>query len=186
MDLNQFEQYLYNKFQTIDFNPILKDIETVISSSIARNFKEGGRFGNEILGGGSNKWKPSIRSTNQSGETLRDTGILRNSISVDVKQVGNGLQIQLKSGTNYSAIHNFGGIIKRAASSKIYIQNRFSRGPKKGKFKKGTTSGRGTTNGSYTISMPARPFLVIQDEDILEIKDLIMEFLLNYLVKNNY
>ncbi|MDM8176857.1 phage virion morphogenesis protein [Olivibacter sp. 47] len=67
--------------------------------------------------------------------------------------------------TPYASIHNFGGVINRAARSENFVRNRYSRG-KRGKmfggmgaFKKGTTAGQGLSFKAYRINMPQRQFI---------------------------
>lgn len=64
---------------------------------------------------------------------------------------------------NYAAIHQFGGSIVQAARSELFTRNRFSKPPKKGQFKKGTTPGRGFTFKERVINIPARPFMVLTE-----------------------
>ena len=59
----------------------------------------------------------------------------------------------------YAQIHNQGGTITRAARSETFSRNRYSRGKKKGSFKRGTTAGKGFTFKQTTITMPKRQFL---------------------------
>ena len=173
--VDKFGRDMIDFFRNIDFSPIFPQIRTVIQTSISRNFSEGGRYGNDnIMDGGSNKWTKSKRAIKQSGQTLRDTGQLAASIRVDVTQTGHTIFIEVGSNKPYAAIHQFGGDIQRAAHSKLYIQHR----AENGKFEKGTKFGKGgVTVGPYTIHIEARPFLVIQDEDIEEIQQIIVTFL---------
>ncbi|PID40661.1 MAG: phage virion morphogenesis protein [Proteobacteria bacterium] len=97
------------------------------------------------------KWDPSARAIAEGGQTLSDTGRLRRSLNT---QTGEGYAAV---GTNviYAAIHHFGGEIR----------------PKKAK----------ALNTPYGLSrkatMPARPFLMVQDEDLDEINAAISDFL---------
>jgi len=59
----------------------------------------------------------------------------------------------------YMAVHNNGGEISKAARSETFVRNRFARGPKKGKFKKGTTEGQGLSFKAHTFNMPQRKFI---------------------------
>ncbi len=181
--LEQFGRELINTFQHIDFSPILPVIREVIQTFISRNFSEGGRYGSEnIFGGGGKTWTVSKRALKKNGQTLRDTGQLAASIFVNILQNGNDIVVEVGSNKPYAAIHQFGGEIKRAASSRLYKQNRYKRGPKKGQYKKGTTFGQGATTGPYTIKILARPYMVIQNEDLEEIEQIIQIFIMGTLV----
>ncbi len=113
-----------------DCKPAFNFIGQIVRNSIIKNFQEGGRP----------KWKPSKRALKQSGQTLLNTGRLRDSINS--KAFANRAEI----GTNvvYAAIHQFGG--------------------KAGRGKK--------------VTIPARPFFMVQDEDWTEIKAALTDYLL--------
>jgi len=173
---DDFRDRLISKFNNINWSPILPAIREVIKTSIDRNFSEGGRFGDDNdFGGGNQKWIVSKASERRSGQTLVDTGRLASSVTINISYSGNKLNIEVGSNLPYAAIHQFGGVIKQGASSKLYTQNRYSKGKKKGSFKKGTTWGQGGTVGEHTITVPARPYLVLQNEDIEEIKKIVSD-----------
>ena len=87
------------------------------------------------------------------------TGRLRSSITVS-RSIKRG-EFKFFIGTNveYARIHEYGGTIHRNPRSSLYVQNRYTRGSKKGAFKRGATRGRGFTYQGYDINIPARPFL---------------------------
>lgn len=167
--LHNFRNKILEKLQNPNFSSVLPTIQNIVRSCIDQNFIVEGRFGNGMFGGGTERWKKSKRAIQQSGQTLSDTGQLASSIQVVVSQQGNQLHIQVGSNLAYAAIHNFGGTIAMPARSRTYVQKRYSVGTKKGRFKKGTTFGRGYTTKPYTITIPARPYLTLQDQDIVEI-----------------
>ncbi|ROL55644.1 hypothetical protein D9V84_11215 [Bacteroidetes/Chlorobi group bacterium Naka2016] len=176
--LENFKNEILGKFQNPNFAKIFPVVRSIVQSSIDQNFMVEGRFGDGLFGGGTQKWSKSKRALKQNGQTLSDTGRLAASIQIVVSQQGNSLNIQAGSNLPYAAIHNFGGIIHIPARSRTYVQKRYIRGTKKGKFKKGTTFGQGFTTKGYTINIPARPYLVLQDDDIVEILKYIGETLL--------
>ncbi|ROL55814.1 hypothetical protein D9V84_10400 [Bacteroidetes/Chlorobi group bacterium Naka2016] len=176
--LEKFKNEILGKFQNPNFAKIFPVVWSIVQSSIDQNFMVEGRFGDGLFGGGTQKWQKSKRAIKQNGQTLSDTGRLASSIQVIVSQQGNSLKIQAGSNLPYAAIHNFGGVIHVPARSRLYVQNRYVRGGKKGKFKKGTTFGQGSTTKAYTIKIPARPYLVLQDDDIVEILKHIGEVLM--------
>lgn len=128
--------------------------------SIENNFKEGGR---------PTKWPPSKRAQRQGGQTLRDKGRLLDSITYEAAEDS------LRIGTNvkYARIHQFGGIIPggiiRATRSKAL---RWLGPDGKPRFAKSVNR--------PAITIPARPFLVVQDEDVEEIKSIIREYLMSF------
>lgn len=178
---DDFRDKLISKFNNINWSPILGDIENVIKTSIDRNFSEGGRFGNDNpFGGGSNKWIVSKAAEKRGGQTLLDDGNLVKSVNINISYKSNQISIEVGSNLPYAAIHNFGGTIQRAARSKLYTQNRYKTTTTKhtkGQYKKGTSWGQGDTVGEHTITIPARPFLVLQDEDIDKIKQIVSNYI---------
>lgn len=105
--------------------------------------------------GGRPAWKKSLRADMHGGQTLVDSSNLKNSINV--KASGNRVEV----GTNkiYAAIHQFGGRI--TAKNKPYLKFMLN-----GKFV-----------SKKEVNIPARPFLLVQDEDIVEIKSVIENYL---------
>jgi phage gpG-like protein len=82
------------------------------------------------------------------------------------------------SNLEYARIHQFGGTIKTKARSEIFIRTKYKSGAKKGQFKKLSKDmskrkmGQGYTYGDGSIDIPARPYLVLQDEDVIQILNL--------------
>ena len=123
----------------------LKQIGGVGLRSIAKTFKAGGRPA---------KWKPSIRASKTGGKTLLRTARLLRSITMRVAR----RSVTWGTNTIYARIHQLGGVIK----------------PKSGKTLKINIPGVGWRS-MEKVTIPARPFLVIQDEDIRVFKRIIAE-----------
>jgi phage gpG-like protein len=132
---------------------------------------------------GRPKWKKLAKSTLKQRNKKGYTGKI-----LQRRGGGSGLKgsIQAKYdaesasvGTNkiYGRIHQEGGTIKIAARSEIFKRNRYKRGSKKGKFKKGTTPGRGNTIKSSLIKIPARPFLKLDKPDLKEIEEDVKKYI---------
>ena len=92
--LTDFEQKFIEKLAHINLSQIFPGIKQVILTSIDKNFREGGRFGNENeFGGGKEKWLPSHRASKDrgykgktfSGKTLVDKGQLVASVEAGIK-----------------------------------------------------------------------------------------------------
>jgi phage virion morphogenesis protein len=107
------------------------------------------RFELEITPDGS-PWPPSIRAMMSSGKTLTDIGTLRGSMVAEASDTG----VAVGSNTIYAAIHQLGGTIKSKTSKGL-------------RFRIG---GNWITKQSVTI--PARPFLGLNDEDATGIEAL--------------
>lgn len=112
------------------------------------------RFDNEESPSGK-KWKKSRRALEENGQTLSDTGNLKNNISYAVK----GKSVMVGTNVHYARIHQFGGIIKPKTKKTLA----FGRGGKKILAKQ--------------VIMPARPFIGISKEDKDEARHIIGEFL---------
>jgi phage virion morphogenesis protein len=122
-------------------------------------------------------WAPLKKSTlkhKKHTKILTESGHLRGSIRYQVEGT-NAVAI----GTNkvYGAIHQLGGTIRQAARSDAFVRNRYSRGAKKGSFKKGSTAGRGYTFGERNIGIPARPYLGVSVADSAQIVEMINRYL---------
>ena len=94
-------------------------------------------------GGRPVKWPLSGRVKSEGGQTLTDKAILRRSFTV------RGYRDRAEVGTNvkYAAIHQLGGVIK--AKNKPYLR-----------FKIGKQ-----WIAKKEIVIPARPFMMVQDDD---------------------
>ena len=144
-----------------DLTPAMKVCGEIWRNSVIKNFMVGGRPA----------WPKSKKKT---GLTLIASKRLMNSITYKTtpRSVSQGTNVA------YGRIQHEGGVINRGAHSRLYIQNRFARGPKKGKYKRGTTKGRGETVKSYTITIPPRKFLPPQPEDLKQMEGAVSDYLL--------
>lgn len=184
--IDVFGSSIANFFGNIDWSPIIPEIQSIIQTSIDRNFTEVGRFGSDNdFGGGSEKWKQSFRAIKEQGQTLSDTGQLAASIYVDVEWDGSGFKIVIGSNKSYAAIHQFGGTVNIPAherESKWKAKKNKNTGNYTYRFAKSTSKTKNTISrkyrvGAYSFVLPARPFLVIQDEDLEEIGRVIYRYI---------
>ena len=140
-----------------DMLPFFKQVGTYVQASVVRNFEEGGRP----------KWTPLKAATikRKRGKTsiLVDKGILKGvtmQAGADFAKVG--VQPAAKA---FAAIHQFGGTINHPGGTAyfpkkdgeiVYVSNAKAR-PSMPRTK------------PHSITIPARPYLVLQDEDVREI-----------------
>jgi len=122
----------------------LSECGLVLLRSIAKTFKAGGR---------PVRWKPSKRALS-GGKTLIDTARLLRSITTKVS----GKTLAVGTNVKYAAMHQLGG---KVAGRTIF--------PKRAKALRWIDRG-GNVRFAKKVTipafdMPARPFLVIQDED---------------------
>jgi phage virion morphogenesis protein len=129
-----------------DLSSAMRTIGQIIRTSIVKNFEEGGRP----------RWKESARAVREGGRTLSDTGRLRSSIHPFSGSNFAGAGTDVK----YAAIHHFGGATGPHDIFPVKAKALFWPGAKH-PVKKVRHPGS---------KIPARPFMVIQDEDWDEIK----------------
>lgn len=144
---------------------VLPLVVDLISQIIKRNFDNEGAWNGDdsnidLFSGGSKKWE---KLANPQGDEfrklLRDTGNLYNNIEVGL----NGDQIYISSNAPYSAIHQFG------FSGNVTISEHERTSKKGKKFK--------VKQHSKFVSIPARPFIVLSEDDLEEIYELIASFI---------
>jgi len=106
-------------------------------------------------GGRPERWKSSQRAIIEGKKTLIDTKRLMNSITYMAHKD------RAEVGTNvvYAAIQQFGGTVKARKSKYL-------------KFKIGSRWVQ-----KREVSIPARPFMMIQDEDWREIKETLLDYI---------
>lgn len=114
-------------------------------------------------------WKPSLRALRVGGKTLEDKGHLRDSIT----SKATASTAEIGSARRYARIHQLGGDIERRAGVLSFNKSR-SRFAKRSAARRRK---RGAINvafhGAYTIHMPARPYLGIDDDDRRDIQDMV-------------
>ncbi len=124
-----------------NLRPFFNDAGEILLRSVDKNFAAQGR---------PTRWKPSGRVKRDGGQTLSDTGRLRRSITREASATHAAV------GTNveYAAIHQFGGRIGPHVIR-----------PKKAKALKIPGIGFVAKVNHPGSTIPARPFLLVQDED---------------------
>lgn len=137
-----------------DLTAPLEECAEILVSSIEQNFASEGRFSDaDSWRGGPNKWPKSGAAKNRNGMTLSDSGQLRASVQANVSayKTASGAKAEVGTNKEYAAVHNF-GIDKDV---KVGAHTRTN--------KKGTTFT--VREHSRNMNFPARPFMVVQDED---------------------
>lgn len=124
-----------------DMQPAMQEIGEILLLSIKQNFEQQGR---------PTPWKRSRRVEQSGGQTLSDTGRLRNSFTVEA----NARQVAVGTNVEYAAPLQFG------------TRPRIIR-PNKARALK--IPGIGFRKKVKHPGMPARPFLMVQENDIKKI-----------------
>jgi len=149
-----------------DLKPALSAVGSLIKESIRTNFAQGGR---------PTPWKPV---KNRDGQPLRDTGRLMNSITRKVT----GNEVKVGSNVVYAALHHygaekgsFGTFVHMVKSHKRRVTQAFG---KPLKFPVWATVHPHAREVSLPIgNIPARPFMLVQDEDMVDIKDILTHYI---------
>lgn len=149
-----------------------KRLAAVVVSSVLKNFRDGGR---------PTRWRDlsllsyfvrSHRSgkQNKRPQILRDTGRLMNSIVPHFASNEKMASFGAKTNVTYARLMDKGGT---STASSVVIAA----------FKRKTPSGGETRVRSYTMNIkgghrvPARPFMLLQKEDLTRIQQVIFEWL---------
>ena len=119
--------------------------QTLVTSTVDRFVREEGPD--------AEGWLPSRRAQEEGGQTLTDKGILKNSIT----HVAGPDYVDVGTNVLYGAIHQFGGEIRPKSADKLYIQ----RGGK-------------VVAVVDSVTMPARPYLGIDERDRDAISDILL------------
>lgn len=106
------------------------------------------------------RWKTSIRAATTGGRTLIDSAQLRNSIKAESDETGFAVGTNVK----HAATHQFGDTGRTIRA-------------KKAKALRFRVGGRWVSKKQVRVSIPARPFLGISDEDMQEIKSTVEDFI---------
>lgn len=156
--------------RTKNLTPAMGIIGNIVRNSIHKNFEAGGRPA---------PWMPSLRAKKTGDKTLIKTKQLFNSLTIDAKQDS------VEIGTNkiYAAIQHFGGDINHPARERTMFFKKYKGGERKGltRFSREGKAGYGmkVPGRAYTIHIPARPFMMVQDEDWPKITQALGKYLID-------
>lgn len=137
-----------------------KTLEAEATKSVLKNFEVGGRPA----------WIPSKKTGKAKGtKTLVVSGEM-SQIQAEASIDANGVMIKLMPGPlarQYSRIHQEGGTINMPARAIRFREKKYKTGRKRTVFasKQHKRITKETMTKAYTITMPARPYLVIPPED---------------------
>lgn len=162
--------------KTKNMRPIMRKISAKMHSATEENFRtEGARLGKKWQDLSPSTKKQRARIGKWPGAILQQQGSLVASISTyhddNTAAVGTNKE--------YAAIHQLGGEINHPARERIMHFKSYKSGKKKGKtlFSKSgsATYGMKAPGKAYTITMPARPFLGLNDDDLNKILGIITD-----------
>jgi len=130
-----------------DLDPVRRDFADYMVTSVKRNFEAGGR---------PRRWDPSRRAVLKGGQTLLKTGRLRRSIMGLVS----GETVLVGSNLVYAGAHQFG--VAKQVVQQVRSHSRKVKPRAKGQASYVIVRAHAR---SVRLSLPARPFLVVQRED---------------------
>ncbi len=171
---------------------ILVAIGKMAQGYIVENFEtEGSRLGTPWPALSPRYAARKLKKYGKKQILVRDQRLL-NSIPGSTPQVGDD-NVTVGTEVPYATIHHYGGTIAHAARTETFLRNRHKKDIKqrknetaehfadrfalRNKFKKGKTAGRGFTFGSYTVTIPPRPFMKLIPEDATEMGKEVSDFL---------
>lgn len=146
-----------------DMTPVMQEVGEIVRTSVVRNFEVGGRYseaGN--WRGGSRTWKPLSIATlfaGKKGRFVTKSGRYKKGVEEKLKNRA----ILVKEG------HLLDSIKWKASSDKVEIGTN--------KVYASIHQLGGPAGRELKVNIPARPFMVVQDEDISEIKRAILRHL---------
>lgn len=148
-----------------DLRPVMREISGVMLDAVHQNFESQGR---------PNPWKKSKRAARSGGRTLQDTNRLYRSIQAQ----SDSTSAMVGTNVAYAAAHHFGFKGRVTATVAAHRRKVASRDQKRGRKK--TASGvsfvRAHTR-TMNINLPARPFLVLADDDTRRIVERMKRYL---------
>lgn len=148
----------------VTFRPLLEVLGAHLVSTTMLRFERG-------QGPGGARWEKSLRAMREGGQTLIQSGRLRDSIS-ERSNVTSETRLEIGTNLKYAAIHQFGG---KTAPHVIR--------PRRGHALKIPGIGLRSQVNHPGSDIPARPFLGIDANDEVLIRDMTDKWILQMLGK---
>ena len=157
-----------------DITPAMDEIGAMLVTSVQARFEA-------ETGPDGARWIPSRRALKDGGKTLRDTGWLVQSLTHRAGPDG----VAVGTNVEYAAIHQFGGEIKQEARTQVLAfaarGGRFASRKSTRARRSGVVPIAIAEIGARTITMPARPFLGLDEADEDGIAAIVADHLLEAL-----
>ena len=133
--------------RTGDLLPLMEGIGEALTASTRRRFEAG-------AGPDGKPWKPSLRAQLEGGQTLLESGRLRDSVHAEIEPD----RVMVGSDLIYAAVHQLGATIRPVQASALRFE---------------LPGGLGFRS-AREVTIPARPYLGISEEDEAEITHQVM------------
>jgi len=148
-----------------NMRPVMREVNGDMYDGVMENFDREGR---------PSPWKKSRRAAKQGGKTLQHTRRLMKSITRDY----DASSARVGTNLDYAAIHHFGGKIRFKGRDRVMNFKQVRRG--KMTFSRPGTGDRFAKAGKahygmkvsgkpYSVDMPARPCMLLLDDDLAKI-----------------
>ena len=156
-----------------DLRPAMYLIANALENSVKENFREGGRYKEAgSIHGGSEKWEPAKYPPRGGDGKARGSTLLRSgNLMKSITPSHDGESAAVSSGLVYARIQNFGG--------KTKPHDIIARNGKSLAFTKGGKTVLCRSVHHPGSDIPARPFMVIQQDDIEYAKETLADYLLD-------
>ncbi|HCB2353220.1 TPA: phage virion morphogenesis protein [Escherichia coli] len=157
-DIGDFERSLGELIKRLDNRePLMRELAAAMGDAVEENFAQQGRP--EWMG-----WSPAYARKRAGGKILQKSGRLASSIT----QFSTNDEAVVGTNVKYARIHQEGGEIRIAARSQRAYYRQHKNGSVGNRFVKKSRSNfsQWNTIGAYTITMPARPFLHLTEDDV--------------------
>lgn len=157
-DTGDFEKSLGKLINELENRePIMRELAAAMADAVEENFAREGRP--EWMG-----WSPLYARKRHGGKILQKSGRLAKSIT----QYSTNDEAVVGTNVKYARIHQEGGEINIAARSQQAYYRQHKNGSVGNRFVKKSRSNfsQWNTIGEYKITMPARPFLHLTEDDI--------------------
>lgn len=138
-----------------DLTAVMEDIGQQLVTSVLMRFETG-------RGPGGAPWAPSARAQAEGGQTLVDTGRLRQSVTY----LASAREVEVGTNVIYAAIHQFGGTIRAKTARGLAFTLPWLAGP--------DDDGRRVVR---SVTIPLRPFLGLDAEDAADISAIVADHL---------
>jgi phage gpG-like protein len=177
--------------QFSDLTPVLHVIAGIVNRAISRNFNAHGQVsgaGSGLFDGGSHNWTPLARSTIQKYKKLgydpQPTLLRKKRMRVSIEvNAAPPYSISITANSPYARIHQMGGVINHPGGTPYVLIK--SRKQMTAKFIKKATAKKREAKGQpvfYTkphrITIPARPYIVLNEKDLDEINETMAKFII--------
>lgn len=164
-----------------NLRPLMRQVAADMHDAVEENFEQQGRPRWAGLNKAYAKYKARKKKKGDL-KILEFRGDLRRSIT----EKSNATQAVVGTNLKYAAIHQFGGTIDMKPRTSVLTFKKYQRGQFKGKTlfaknNKKASYGMKSAIGAYKVQMPARPFLKITNDDLI---NTIMRRFINFYISN--